>query len=283
MGAITQPEAGRFRVDFARLGQRGFFARLRELLQPESVSVDPYRIGQAVCEVMRQSIEKDVSGNLLAWNDYQIYLSRADHGRLRPLRRRLQQGLDQLIRRELDTLSAQTVGDAIVRVLIDEENDLPRGIGEIVVSYVENSEDRTPKSSEEVTVRVRNRRITSPVHTQRVQEPQGTPGEGGLRIQWPGGEGHIAPGQRAELGRPHPNPVGNFIALTGASKRINSRQLAIESAGDGVVISRHEGANPVQIAGRLLQPGRRMTVRSLPVEISLSSGELSLVISQAGS
>ena len=171
------------------------------------------------------------------------------------------------------------MGDPVVRVLFDEEADLEQGIGEIVVAYVENKDIAAPTDAE-VTVRVRQ--LTPPAprlteNTERVGDPEVT---GALRLTWPEGEAFIAPGRRVQLGRPHGQPPEHFISLTGATTRINSVQLAIENGADGVVISRPVRANPVQIAGRLLQPGGRMVLGEAAVEIVLSSGELTLSLSR---
>ena len=274
--AISAVEPDRFRVEFGRLEDGGFFGRLRGMLgRPGAVVVDPFRVGRAVCEVMSRSTERDVHGRLLVWNEFRVYLSRADYSRLRPLQIRLSAGLDTIIRKALSDLSAQTIGDPIVRVLFDEEVDLAQGIGEIVVAYVENDNIAAPVDAE-VTVRVRQGTPQPVEHTERVSDASSP---GALLVSWSGGSAVIAPGRRVQLGRPHPQPPENFIALAGASKRINSVQLAIENGTDGVVVSRPVRANPVQIAGRLLQPGGRMVLAEAAVEIVLSNGELTMSLS----
>ena len=274
--AISAVEPDRFRVDFGRLEEGGFLGRLRGMLsRPGAVVVDPFRVGRAVCEVMSRSAERDVHGRLLVWNEFRVYLSRADYSRLRPLQSRLSAGLDTIIRKALSDLSAQTIGDPIVRVLFDEEVDLAQGIGEIVVAYVENDNIAAPVDAE-VTVRVRQ---GTPQPVERTERVSDASSPGALLVSWSGGSAAIAPGRRVQLGRPHPQPPENFIALAGASKRINSVQLAIENGTDGVVVSRPVRANPVQIAGRLLQPGGRMVLAEAAVEIVLSNGELTMSLS----
>ncbi|MDG1478255.1 MAG: DUF3662 domain-containing protein [Myxococcota bacterium] len=277
MGVIAV-EPDRFRVEFARLEEGGVFGRLKGMLsRPAVVTVDPFRVGRAVCAVMSRSTERDVHGRLLAWNEYRVYLSRADYDRLRPLRGRLSAGLDTIIRKSLADLGAQTVGDPVVRVLFDEEADLEQGVGEIVVAYVNNADIAAPTDAE-VTVRVRAAAPPRQAeHTERVIEPEGP---GSLRVAWGGGTALIASGRRMQLGRPHGQPPENFIALSGASNRINSVQLTIENGVDGVVVSRPVRANPVQIAGRLLQPGGRMVLSDSAVEIVLSNGELTVSLSR---
>ena len=186
----------------------------------------------------------------------------------------------------------------MVRVLVDEETDLPRGIGEVIVSYVANAE-LAPPSDGEVTVRVSSARPrlktpaaptpepasapSSAAGTVRVPEAAEEPsGSGvGLWLRWPGGEARVAPGTRAQVGRPHDSPPSGFVALTGASTRINSAQFHIEGSTQGVVVSRPIRSNPVKVAGRLLQPGGRMVVAELPVEVDLSNGELTVTVETA--
>lgn len=291
MSGISEVEPGRFRVDFSRLGGSGWQGRLKAMFgQSTPRTVDLYRIGLAVCGVMAHSSERDVDGTLLAWNEYRIYLARADYDRLRALQTRLQQGLDLRIREQLEAIDARTIGDPVVRVLVDEETDLPRGIGEVIVSYVANAE-LAPPSDGEVTVRVPSARprlkpaptAAPAAGTIRVQEDAEAPAGGGpgLWLRWAGGEAQVAPGTRAQVGRPHDSPPSSFVALTGASTRINSAQFHIEGSAQGVVVSRPIRSNPVKVAGRLLQPGGRMVVAELPVEVDLSNGELTVTVETA--
>jgi len=279
---ISEVEPGRFRVDFSLLGESsGFTKRLKSLFaQTEPKSVDLYRIGQAVCGVMGRSTERDVDGALLAWNEYRIYLARADYDRLRALQSRLQAGLDQRIRAQLDTMDARTIGDPVVRVLVDEETDLARGVGEIVVSYVANAA-LAPPADGEVTVRVSQPRpALKPATTERVSsapEPTGP----ALTLRWAGGSARVPAGQRFQVGRPNPNAPAQFVSLAGASTKINSAHFHIERSEEGIVITRPVRSNPVQVAGRLLQPGGRMVVAEAPVEISLSNGELVVTVESA--
>lgn len=292
MSGITEIEPGRFRVEFGRLGEgAGLAQRFKAMFTPAAPkTVDLYRIGLAVCGVMAYSSERDVDGALLAWNEFRIYLARADFDRLRALQARLQQGLDQRIREQLETMQARTVGDPVVRVLVDEETDLPRGIGEVVVSYVAN-EALAPPSDGEVTVRVPSSRpklrpapaastaAGAAGATERVvaSEEAG----GGIQLRWAGGAASVRPGQRAQVGRPHDGAPAGFVSLTGATNRINSAHFHIESGAEGVVISRPIRSNPVKVSGRLLQPGGRIVVTDLPAEIELSNGELTVTVEQA--
>ncbi|MFT4980167.1 MAG: hypothetical protein ACI8S6_006079 [Myxococcota bacterium] len=281
MSAISEVGPGRFRVDFSQLGENSNITdRVKAMFSaPAPKTVDLYRIGLAVVGVMAHSAERDVDGTLLAWNEYRIYLSRADYDRLRALQSRLQQGLDQRIREQLERMDARTIGDPVVRVLVDEETDLPRGTGEVLVSYVAD-EAMAPPGDGEMTVRVpssRPRLLAAATERVVAAESVGP----GLRLRWTGGEATIPTGQRVLVGRPHDGAPAGFIALTGASNRINSAQLHIEGSEEGVVISRPIRSNPVRVGGRLLQPGGRIVVTEHPITVELSNGELTVTVEQA--
>ena len=279
---ITQIEPGRFRVEFARLdaADAGLTGRLMSAFRGRrsTAAVDLFSIGQAVCAVMAQSSERDVDGSLLAWNEYRVYLSRAEHERLRALRERLLVGLEERIRQQLTQMAAHTIGDPVVRVLVDEETDLPAGVGEILVAYVANADIGGAEQDSEMTVRVaaprpklRSAPAATPGSTERVVDG----GDGsGVVLRWAGGSARVPGGRRVQLGRPHEGAPDGFIPLTGASNRINSAQLYVESGADGVLLARPVKANPVQVGGRLLQPGGQLLVSQLPVEVVLSNGEL---------
>ena len=83
---------------------------------------------------------------------------------------------------------------------------------------------------------------------------------------------------RAVFGRPHKAPSPGFVPLTGAGTKINKRQLWVEAGGGGVIVGRFSEANPVEVAGRLVQPGGQIAVDRFPVDVSLSNGEMKLTI-----
>jgi hypothetical protein len=88
----------------------------------------------------------------------------------------------------------------------------------------------------------------------------------------------VVGGTRVVLGRPHQPASPGFVALTGAAGKINKRQLWIEAGGGGVIIGRFSEANPVEVAGRLVQQGGQIAVDSFPVQVTLSNGEMKLTI-----
>jgi hypothetical protein len=100
----------------------------------------------------------------------------------------------------------------------------------------------------------------------------------GLRVEWPRGDARVADGTRIVLGRPHKPASPGFVALTGASTKINKRQLWIEAGAGGVIIGRFSEANPVQVGGRLIQSGGQIAVDRFPLDVTLSNGEMSLTI-----
>jgi hypothetical protein len=59
---------------------------------------------------------------------------------------------------------------------------------------------------------------------------------------------------------------------------VNKRQVFVEATDAGAVIGRLPSANPVQVNGRLLQKGGQLPAAALPAEISLSDGEVTLVL-----
>jgi hypothetical protein len=103
-------------------------------------------------------------------------------------------------------------------------------------------------------------------------------GGSGLRVQWDRGSAMVAGGTRIVLGRPHQPASPGFVPLTGAASKINKRHLWIEAGGGGVIIGRFSEANPVEVAGRLVQQGGQIAVDKFPVQVTLSNGEMKLTI-----
>jgi hypothetical protein len=114
--------------------------------------------------------------------------------------------------------------------------------------------------------------------TDRVPEVGLTGNGSGLRVQWERGSTVVPSGSRVVLGRPHQPATPGFVPLTGAANKINKRHVWIEAGGGGVIIGRFSEANPVEVAGRLVQQGGQIAVDSFPVQVSLSNGEMKLTI-----
>ncbi|MCP4657603.1 MAG: DUF3662 domain-containing protein [bacterium] len=123
--AVTKVGPGHFRVDFTKLKAKGVSGLVSGLTQPEPAEVDPYLVGRAIRAVMRGCKFKTVHNHRLVWNEYKVFLSVSDYQTLLPLLRRLKAGLDTAIRSTLSELKAETVGDVMVRILVDEEGEAP--------------------------------------------------------------------------------------------------------------------------------------------------------------
>ncbi len=297
--ALTRIADGRFRVDFERLRPESLRDAVGRLVKPSPVEIDPYLVGRAIRATMRRCSSRNVGGQPLVWNEYKLFLSPADYDRLRPMTRGIDRELGAVIEDTLAELGADTPGDPVVRILVDDEVELPAGVGEIVAAFVDNAR-LAPGIDGQVTVRMpRSGRaaadgapppggagiFTGPNATRRVPEPdrdEPPPDRGwrseALRLEWKEGAAEIAPYRTVEVGRPRPgSPADDFIPLTGAGRRINSRHLEIENT-HRLVIRRPAAANPVQVDGRLLRPGGRLELEELPAVISLSNGELVLTL-----
>ncbi len=306
MGAVTALAPDLFRVDLAILAQSrpgsGFFSVPDPLdwLRGKAnapVMVDPYLVARAILEVVGHCQVRSPAGGRLVWNEYLVFLAREDHDRLRPLEGLLHGELRPLLREQIKKLNAETVGEITVRLLVDEGEGQVAGTIQIRVKFVP-APQRQPTEKGEITIRVG---LESSEHspssygsitnttgpedptvkagpvpvghladgTERIPEPGP-----GVRLTWRGGRVFVPMGKRVVLGRPHADPRGSFIALDGASSRISRRHCWVEPLNDVVEVGRLADANPVQVHGRLLQPGGRLTVEAFPVEISLSSGDL---------
>lgn len=275
--AIERLQPERFRVDFLKLGRPGLTGLMRRMLRAEQAQVDPFRVALAVRGVMGRCSVRGVRGERLVWNEYKLFLSREDHNRLRPLESQLHAGLQGVVDEELADIDGNMLAELVVRLLVDEESDLPPGQGEVVVAFA----DAPAAGVEgEVTIRVRNSRPAGKV-TPNKQATQRVGDGPAVKLSWGTHSAVVQFGESKVLGRPHsPAPEG-FVALEGASKRINSAQLSVENGAGGVILTRHAQANPVQVEGRLIQPGGRLALSDLPVTVELSNGELSLVLDKA--
>jgi hypothetical protein len=285
--AVTKVSPGHFRVDFVGLDreERSWIQKVLAFGTREPVEVDPYLIALAVRRVMRLCKVRDHRGQTQVWNEYTIFLSRPDYHRILPLADGLRAGLDTVIHETLGELQAEMVGDPTVRIRVDELNEVPQAMGDFVVAFVKNHA-RAPSAAGEVTVRLtRDRpRQRPPRESPRPRhEPPPAAGVGALCLAWGGREVAVPAVGKVLVGRPHSGAPANFVALDGASQRISSLHLAIDAAADGVVISRPRDANPVTVDGRPIQAGGKLSVPALPVEISLSNGEMVLQLKRCGS
>ena len=252
----------------------------------DRIAVDPYLVAKAVKAVMRQCPHQTATAQPLVWNEYAVFLDLTDWERIKKLEGTLTRDLGGVVQEELTSLKAEMVGVLNVRLLRDEGATVRPGTAIIKVDFAEG-ERLKPVDPSEMTVRVGGPLARSVTDlTERVPEMAGTHFEGmgaeALRVAWPGGVAGIRAGARVVLGRPHAGAAPGFVALQGASNKINKRQLWIEAGSDGALIGRISEANPVEVRGRLIQAGGQIAIDDFPAEISLSSGELMLRLERSG-
>lgn len=274
MGGLTPDEhdPSVFQVDWPALkAGRNPWKRARK------TAVDPFLVAKAVKEVMRQCPNRTATGGPLVWNDYSVFLDIADWTRIKKLEGTLVRDLGGVVEKELATLRAEMVGPLNVRLLRDESGNVRPGTAILKADFTETSK-MAPPDPAEMTVRVGKpvARSLTDLPTERVPEFTGDGSR--LRVQWEKGQARVPSGARIVLGRPHQPASPGFVPLTGAAGKINKRQLWIEAGGGGVIIGRFSEANPVEVAGRLVQQGGQIAVDSFPVSVSLSNGEMKLTI-----
>lgn len=281
--SLSQLAPDRFRIDFARLRgeQGGALGWLRWFADRSPVALDPSLVGRALRAVMRRCATRSaVDERLILWNEYWIVLAPEDHEQLQPLLPRLNAELDTVIRRTIEELDADTEADPVVRIVTDDEHRTARGTAEIRAAHNQRTRS-APSQGGEMTVRIADVRRTGGKNaTESVREPA-TPGD--LRFAWGDGEEAFLPrGEKVQLGRPHTGAPQRFVALVGSSRKINKCQVAVENAGERIIVTRLPHTNPVQVDGILIQPGGKMTIDRLPVSLSLSNGDLGLELARVG-
>jgi hypothetical protein len=252
----------------------------------EKVILDPFLVARAVKGVMRQCTQQTATGKPLVWNDYAVFMDLVDWEQVKKLENTLTRDLGDVVEKALKKSKAEMVGPLNVRLLRDEGGTVRPGTAIIKVDFRPEEKLEAPSASDlsEMTVRIGGLMQKSVTDlTQRVPDMEGlglqddtAPEQ--LRLSWPGGTTTIRDGNRIVLGRPHPAPSMGFVPLSGASSKINKRQLWVEADEDGAVIGRLSDANPVEVNGRLLQAGGQISIEDFPAQISLSSGELTLTL-----
>jgi len=245
----------------------------------QKAMVDPFLVAKAVKEVMKMCPNRRATGRPLVWNDYSVFLDIADWTRIKKLESTLVRDLGGVVEKELAGLKAEMVGPLNVRLLRDESGNVRPGTGIVKADFTEARKMATPDSTE-MTVRVGKPAAPSltDLPTERVPETPLSDGGSGLRVKWKGGTANVEGGTRIVLGRPHQPSSPGFVPLTGAASKINKRHLWIEGGGGGAIIGRFSGANPVEVAGRLVQQGGQIAVDKFPVQVTLSNGEMKLTI-----
>ncbi|MES2638191.1 MAG: FhaA domain-containing protein [Myxococcota bacterium] len=265
----------RFRADFSKVKRKGDW---RKVFEPKSVVVvDAWAIGRAVSAAMVTCPFKSATGQPQVWNEYRVFLSRADHDRLRPIEQSLQKDLGPILYEELVRIDAVTVGALTVRLLVDDADEVEPGNGVLHARHVPDAQAAVPGAGE-ITVRLDKQKPMGPSLS---AGGPGTVPVGAAVLRAPTGDVVLRSGVRHVLGRAHPDAGGDHVAIPGAGPRINRRQAAVRVDNDHVEVTREPAdSNPVAVGGAALAPGQ--TVREkLPVEIVLS-GEMKLVVQRVG-
>jgi hypothetical protein len=272
----------KFHVDW-----QAVHAGLNPWKRSEKVIIDPFLVAKAVKGVMRQCTQQTATGKPLVWNDYAVFMDLNDWEQVKKLEGTLTRDLGAVVTKTLKKSKAEMVGPLNVRLLRDEGNVVRSNTAVIKVDFrpEEKLENLSGADASEMTVRIGGLVAKSVTDmTQRVPDMEGlglvadenAPEQ--LRLSWPGGTTTIRDGNRIVLGRPHPAPSVGFVPLSGATSKINKRQLWVEADEDGALIGRLSDANPVEVNGRLLQAGGQISIEDFPAQISLSSGELTLTL-----
>jgi hypothetical protein len=240
-------------------------------------AVDPFIVAKAVKLAMKVCPHKTATGAPLVWNDYTVFMDLEDWTRVKKLESTLVRDLGGVIEKELAILKAEMVGPLNVRLLRDESGNVRPGTALLKADF--SSADRlAPPDANEMTVRV-GKLGAVPVADPPTERVAGVvPDVSRLTVEWDGGSTAVPPGIRAVFGRPHKGASPGFVPLTGAGTKINKRQLWVESGGGGVIVGRFSEANPVEVSGRLVQPGGQIAVNRFPVDVTLSNGDMKLTI-----
>jgi hypothetical protein len=278
MDVVSHEAADRFRVDLAELARRGD----RRIRRGAPVLVDPFLIARAVSEVMRACTFRGATGRRLLWNDYRVILARGDYDVVRSLQGPLERDLGQALANDAAASGAELVGELRVSVVADEGDELRAGQAVVRVAFSPTERLGAARAGE-LTVRFDAAQLAGLMRavgsTETVIVLDATSGFGFV-VRWPGGEAALAVGTTVVLGRPHdPAPAG-FVALAGASARINKQQLWIAAGTHTVRIGRFAAGNPVRANGTLIAAGGELEITP-PVELVLSHGELALSVLRA--
>lgn len=274
MTAVIRDAHNRFRVRFAELERGGVFG----LFRPPGRDVDPFLICRAIAEIMRHASLRSPAGRPLLWNDYRVVLAPADLEPLRALEGRLQGDLETTLAAEAANLGAEVVGDLCIHLVADESGELPQGEAVVRVEFAPAGRAAAPGAGD-LTVRLSGRAIAGMIENATVLPATRAAAGRACRLAWQGGSAAIAPGATTVVGRAHSGQPERFVPLAGVSTRISKQHVWILPDPAGVSVGRFASANPVEVDGKLVTRGQRALLVRLPVEISLSRGELVLALS----
>ena len=274
MAAVIRETHNRFRVRFAELERGGVLG----LFRPPSRDVDPFLIGRAIVEIMRHASMRSPAGRPLLWNDYRMVLARADLEPLRALESRLRADLETALAAEAANLGAEVLGDLCVHLVADESGELGPGEAVVRVEFAPAGRGAAPGAGD-LTMRVSSRALTGEIDNATVLPASRPAVAGSCRLTWQAGSAAIPSGATTVVGRPHSAQPERFVPLAGASTRISKQHFWILPGPTGVTVGRFPSANPVEVDGNLIAAGQTVDLVRLPVEISLSRGELVLALS----
>ncbi len=275
MAAVTREDLEQFRVRFGEL------ARVR---RGEIVQVDPFLVAQAIALVMRECSVRSAAGRPLVWNQYRMILARRDFEMIRPLQGPLERDLRDVLAKEAQTRKAELVGELRVTVVFDEANELMAGEAVVRVAFMPTEQLAAPRPGE-MTMRLDSYAVAGEIaarapsggtDTVMVHDAVGA----AVVMQWAGGQAPLVAGSTVIIGRPHADPPAHFVSLVGASPKVNKQHAWLLVTESGVRVGRFAKANPVAVSGVAIAAGEEAAV-ALPAEISLSHGELVVVVRRA--
>lgn len=272
MAAVHKEGLDQFRIRFGEL------ARAR---RGEPVQIDPFLIARAIALVMSECTVRSAMGRPITWNQYRMILARRDFDLIRPLQAPLERDLKLVLAEEARNRQAELVGELRLTVVFDEADELPPGEGVVRVAFVPTERLDAPRPGE-LTMRLDGWVVSGEIAARAPSAPGDTVLVGdaaGSRcaLRWPTGTAMLAPGATIAVGRPHPDPPAQFIALSGAGAKVNKLHFWIAAAPATVKIGRFPKANPVHVNGQPVAAGEHLEV-ALPAEISLSHGDLVLSV-----
>ncbi|HEU0037009.1 MAG TPA: FhaA domain-containing protein [Kofleriaceae bacterium] len=262
---------------------RVLFGELAKVKRGEPVQIDPYLIARAIVTVMGECTVRSAAGRSILWNDYRMILARRDFDLVRPLQGPLERDLRGVLEHEAQTRQAELVGELRITVVFDEGDELPVGQGVVRVGFVPTDQLAKPRPGE-MTMRFDSWVVSGEIAA-RAPVPTGgetqfvadTAATGGCLVTWPGGEVPLAVGATVVLGRPHEPAPAAFVALAGATAKVNKQQIWIGVGSERVRIGRLPNANPVHVNGQPLAAAQDVEI-AMPAEISLSHGDCVLTV-----
>ena len=234
-------------IDFCRVRAPGIGAWFRWLWQRlfgPPVKVDLLTLSLALSATMTRATMRDVDGTVLVMNRFRVFLSSEDFERLRQLVPRFKQGIAARLDEQADALNAETLGDWVVDLLVDDEQALPPLEGEILPEFVDNQQIG-PVEAGELTIRVAPQRVirsgahpamaptVSAAEGREQPTTQADPGEGstgsaagGVIVRWADHKATVPTGQRRIFGRPPYGTPPPNSSLLWAQAPISARAMS---------------------------------------------------------